>query len=74
MNVEPDLSAMNDIMGWNVFSDIRLAIYYVLGSDRGNDAQCADGDFGVRDCWDWRNGAAGWPSVLPGSRSCAGSR
>jgi hypothetical protein len=26
-NVEPDLSAMNEIMGFNVFSDIRLAIY-----------------------------------------------
>ena len=26
-NVEPDLSGMNEIMNWNVFSDIRLAIY-----------------------------------------------
>jgi hypothetical protein len=27
LNVEPDLSGMNEIMNWNVFSDIRLAIY-----------------------------------------------
>jgi hypothetical protein len=26
-NVEPDLSAMNEMMGFNVFSDVRLAIY-----------------------------------------------
>jgi hypothetical protein len=26
-NVEPDLSAMNEVMGWNIFSDMRLAIY-----------------------------------------------
>jgi hypothetical protein len=27
-HVEPDLSAMTDMMGWNVMSDIRLTIYY----------------------------------------------
>lgn len=27
LNAEPDLSGMNELMGWNVFSDIRLAIY-----------------------------------------------
>jgi hypothetical protein len=26
-NVEPDLSEMGDLMGWNPFSDIRLAVY-----------------------------------------------
>ena len=26
--VEPDFSAMTDLMGWNVMSDIRLAFYY----------------------------------------------
>jgi len=26
--VEPDLSGMNDILGWNILSDVRLAIYY----------------------------------------------
>jgi hypothetical protein len=26
-NVEPDLSAMNEMMGFNVFSDVRIAIY-----------------------------------------------
>jgi len=26
--VEPDLSAMDDLLGWNILSDIRLAIYY----------------------------------------------
>jgi hypothetical protein len=26
-NFEPDLSGMNEIMNWNVFTDIRLAIY-----------------------------------------------
>jgi hypothetical protein len=25
---EPDLSAMTDVMGWNIMSDIRLAVYY----------------------------------------------
>jgi hypothetical protein len=27
LNVQPDLSAMNEMMGFNVFSDIRVAIY-----------------------------------------------
>jgi hypothetical protein len=27
-HVEPDLSAMTDVMGWNVMGDLRLAIYY----------------------------------------------
>ena len=27
-NVEPDLSGMDDLLGWNIFSDVRLAIYY----------------------------------------------
>ena len=27
-DIEPDISAMTDIMGWNVMSDIRLSIYY----------------------------------------------
>jgi len=26
--VEPDFSEMSDLMGWNAFSDVRLAIYY----------------------------------------------
>jgi hypothetical protein len=26
-NVQPDLSAVNDLVGWSIFSDIRLAIY-----------------------------------------------
>ena len=28
-NVPPDLTDMQDIMGWNIFSDVRLAIYYI---------------------------------------------
>ncbi|MFI5461331.1 MAG: hypothetical protein ACHRXM_38505 [Isosphaerales bacterium] len=27
-NVEPDLPDLSDLMGWNAFSDVRLAIYY----------------------------------------------
>jgi gas vesicle protein len=27
-DVEPDISAVSDLMGWNVMSDIRLTIYY----------------------------------------------
>jgi hypothetical protein len=27
--VEPDLSAMDDVLGWNIFSDIRLAVYHI---------------------------------------------
>jgi hypothetical protein len=26
--VEPDLSEMNELMGWNIFSDVRLAVFY----------------------------------------------
>ncbi len=28
-HVAPDLSGMDDILGWNVFSDVRLAIFYI---------------------------------------------
>jgi hypothetical protein len=28
-NNDPDLSALTDLMGWNIMSDIRLAIYYL---------------------------------------------
>jgi hypothetical protein len=28
-DVEPDLSEMNDLLGWNIFADIRLAVFYL---------------------------------------------
>jgi hypothetical protein len=33
--VEPDLSAFNDMMGWNVWSDNRLAIYHIAEVSAG---------------------------------------
>ena len=46
--VAPDLSGMDDILGWNVFSDVRAGHFLYLRSGHGNAAQLADDHFGRR--------------------------
>ncbi len=47
-NAEPDMSEFMDLSNWNVFADIRLAIYYCTELGAGHHAQSAHVGLGRR--------------------------